>query len=273
MNPRAGLACSNARIAGGDRLYLRQDQGSSGRVWRTLLRENFVIASTAVVRRTELEVSGRFSENPALRAIEDYDLWLRMAALSEVIFDPEPLAVYADGGLSLRSDLTTADYEAAIKLALERAADFASLHPGRGVAEGAARKELRARSTRGGLFCRKARSALARGRRPAAAPEGLKLHLGCGERYLSGYVNIDLPTTEHSVQTRTKVDVEADITTLRYESGSIAEIRLHHVLEHFARPTALRLLMQWYDWLVEGGVLVLETPDFERTIRKHMAVA
>jgi predicted SAM-dependent methyltransferase len=99
----------------------------------------------------------------------------------------------------------------------------------------------------------------------AEAP--LKLHLGCGEHYLDGYVNIDFPPSEHSVQTTSVADQLADITRLEYEPGSVAEIRLHHVFEHFDRPTALRLLVDWRTWLAKDGELRLETPDFERCAR------
>lgn len=95
----------------------------------------------------------------------------------------------------------------------------------------------------------------------------LKLHLGCGERYLDGYVNIDFPPSEHSVQTTSPADELADITRLEYEEGSVAEVRLHHVFEHFDRPTALRLLIDWRRWLAGGGLLVIETPDFQRSVR------
>jgi predicted SAM-dependent methyltransferase len=96
---------------------------------------------------------------------------------------------------------------------------------------------------------------------------GLRLHLGCGERYLDGYINIDLPPDEHTVLS-TPADVHADITTLHYEPGSVDEVRLHHVFEHFDRPTALRLLTQWYGWLREGGTLIIETPDLEESARR-----
>jgi hypothetical protein len=80
-------------------------------------------------------------------------------------------------------------------------------------------------------------------------------------------VNIDYPPSEHTVQQTSPADELADITRLRYPSESVAEVRLHHVFEHFDRPTALRLLIDWHDWLVEDGRLVIETPDFERSAR------
>jgi hypothetical protein len=95
----------------------------------------------------------------------------------------------------------------------------------------------------------------------------VRLHLGCGERYLDGYVNIDFPPSEHSVQQSSPADVFADITALSYEPGSVAEVRLHHVFEHFDRPTALRLLIDWRLWLGDDGLLVIETPDVERCMR------
>ncbi len=89
----------------------------------------------------------------------------------------------------------------------------------------------------------------------------MKLHLGCGRRYLEGYVNIDFPVTEQSVQTDLKADIYKDITLLSYPPYSIGEIRLHHVFEHFPRPIALALLCRWRDWLKMGGLLRIETPD------------
>ena len=61
----------------------------------------------------------------------------------------------------------------------------------------------------------------------------MKLHLGCGQQYFEGYRNIDFPLTQHTVQTKSVADEHADLTSLRYPAGSIDEIRLHHVFEHF----------------------------------------
>jgi predicted SAM-dependent methyltransferase len=95
----------------------------------------------------------------------------------------------------------------------------------------------------------------------------MKLHLGCGERYFEGYVNIDYPLTEHTVQKKSVADVQANLLTLRYETGTVDEIRLHHVFEHFSRSVACALLTNWYFWLKPGGVLHIEVPDFSRTAR------
>jgi predicted SAM-dependent methyltransferase len=97
-----------------------------------------------------------------------------------------------------------------------------------------------------------------------------RLHLGCGERYLDGYVNIDYPPSEHTVQQTSPADELADITKLSYPPESVAEVRLHHVFEHFDRPTAMRLLIDWHEWLADGGRLVMETPDFERSVRAFL---
>jgi predicted SAM-dependent methyltransferase len=91
----------------------------------------------------------------------------------------------------------------------------------------------------------------------------MKLHLGCGQYYMEGYVNIDYPPSEHSVQKSLRADVLQDLTTLTYPPETVEEIRLHHVFEHFSRPVALGLLCRWRDWLAPDGKLRIETPDLK----------
>jgi predicted SAM-dependent methyltransferase len=95
----------------------------------------------------------------------------------------------------------------------------------------------------------------------------MKLHLGCGTRYFEGYENIDYPPSEHTVQKDLVADKFCNILELEYSAGSIDEIRLHHVFEHFARPVTCALLSNWYMWLKPGGILDIEVPDFERTAK------
>lgn len=94
----------------------------------------------------------------------------------------------------------------------------------------------------------------------------IKLHLGCGQKYLEGYTNIDFPPSEHTVQEGGSVaDQFADITKLRYSAGAIDEVRLHHTYEHFIRSVACALLASWHSWLKSNGVVHIEVPDFTRT--------
>ena len=92
----------------------------------------------------------------------------------------------------------------------------------------------------------------------------MKLHLGCGQSYLQGYVNIDFPLEAHSVQSKSVADIHANILDISYPVYSINEIRLHHVFEHFTRPVALALLASWSSWLTTGGILHIEVPNFHR---------
>ena len=99
----------------------------------------------------------------------------------------------------------------------------------------------------------------------------MKLHLGCGQRYLDSYVNIDFPSSEHSVQEKSVADLHADLLRLQYPSQSVEEVRLHHVFEHFQRPIACALLASWNSWLKPGGVIHIEVPDFTRTARAMLS--
>lgn len=96
---------------------------------------------------------------------------------------------------------------------------------------------------------------------------GARLHLGCGEVLLPGYLNVDLPGSGDG----SRPDLEADLRALRCPSETLAEIRLHHVFEHFDRVEALALLLRWYEWLQPGGTLVIETPDFDACVAAYDA--
>jgi predicted SAM-dependent methyltransferase len=99
----------------------------------------------------------------------------------------------------------------------------------------------------------------------------VRLHLGCGMKYLDGYLNIDYPHELHSVQDKSVADYHCNIIDLRYEKSSIEEIRLHHVYEHFSRPIALSLIACWNSWLKVDGHLRIEVPDFKRSALKVLS--
>lgn len=92
-----------------------------------------------------------------------------------------------------------------------------------------------------------------------------RVHLGCGEQIFEGYINIDFPPSKHTIQRNSRADFYADIRTLELPEKSLSEVRSHHLFEHFDRPTALALLVRWQRWLRPGGMLRIETPDFDRS--------
>ena len=99
----------------------------------------------------------------------------------------------------------------------------------------------------------------------------VKLHLGCGGKYLEGYMNIDYPSSKQTVQELKKVDLHADILHLNYPLESVDEIRLHHVYEHFPRAVACGLLASWNSWLRKDGILRIEVPDFQKMAFKMIS--
>lgn len=94
-----------------------------------------------------------------------------------------------------------------------------------------------------------------------------RLHLGCGQTYLQGYINIDYPSSEHTVQVNRVADRFEDITKLRFGRYSVDEVRLHHVFEHFRRPQIAAMVAGWNSWLRAGGKLHIEVPDLGRIAR------
>lgn len=84
-----------------------------------------------------------------------------------------------------------------------------------------------------------------------------KLHLGCGKRYLDGYIHVDLANYDH-------IDHHHDIKTLpMFDDCSVDLIYASHTLEYFDRLEVMPVLAEWRRVLKDGGVLRLAVPDFE----------
>lgn len=86
------------------------------------------------------------------------------------------------------------------------------------------------------------------------ARNSVKLHLGCGEKYWPGFVNIDFVGG----------DIQADILKLKFPKNYADEIHLIHVFEHLHRLQAEEAAMHWFDVLKPDGFLCLEVPCLDK---------
>ena len=82
----------------------------------------------------------------------------------------------------------------------------------------------------------------------------MKLEIGVGRRKHKGYETIDVE--EYANPTHL-----GDFRTMSF--SGVEEIRAHHLLEHFSRDESIKVLTLWNKWLAVGGILIVETPDFE----------
>ena len=106
-------------------------------------------------------------------------------------------------------------------------------------------------------------------RRPPLArreQRGLKLHLGCGEVHLDGYINIDATKSE-------KVDLCVDIRQIHtvFRPGSVTEVLMIHVLSYLNLWEARVFFRHVHQILEPGGRLIIETPDVAKCAHRLVA--
>lgn len=121
----------------------------------------------------------------------------------------------------------------------------------------------------------------------------MKLHLGCGRVYLKGYINIDgsadyladrcPPALLERIVTdpdryyrydfaEGPSEVVADrlcelSQPLPFTTGSVEEVRMEQVLEHFPSYMAGALLDEIYRVLKPGGIFIVGVPNVKETAR------
>lgn len=91
----------------------------------------------------------------------------------------------------------------------------------------------------------------------------LKLHLGCGETRLEGYVNIDLKRTKAT-------DMTHDVRHLPFMDESVELIESYHVIEHIPRYDVLPMLRDWHRMLIPGGRVIIECPDLDGACKGYL---
>jgi ubiquinone/menaquinone biosynthesis C-methylase UbiE len=86
----------------------------------------------------------------------------------------------------------------------------------------------------------------------------VKLNLGCGDKLLPGFINVDTATSRKGVQP----DVVCDIRNLSvFKSNCADQILAVHVIEHFYHWEVHPLLEEWKRVLKPDGQIILECPN------------
>ena len=95
--------------------------------------------------------------------------------------------------------------------------------------------------------------------------ENIMLHLGCSNRYLPGYIHIDLDNKPHIDYPNTNIAsldmFKNDEVDLIYNCGTF---------EYFDLQQAAEVLKEWYRVLRPGGVLRISVPNFESVVEVYL---
>jgi predicted SAM-dependent methyltransferase len=90
----------------------------------------------------------------------------------------------------------------------------------------------------------------------------LKLHLGCGNRRIQGFVHVDVLAFAH-------LGARARVDALPFADGAFELAYASHVLEHFGRHEQRRVLAEWFRVVAPGGWLRLAVPDFGAVVAAY----
>tara|TARA_R100000152_G_C6775129_1_gene203339 strand:- start:364 stop:948 length:585 start_codon:yes stop_codon:yes gene_type:complete len=92
----------------------------------------------------------------------------------------------------------------------------------------------------------------------------IKLHLGCGEKYLPGYIHIEQDDFPH-------VKYRTSVTNLNmFKNDSVDEIYNCGVFTYFDRSHAPSVLKEWNRVLKPAGKLYISIPDFEGIVEAYI---
>lgn len=77
-------------------LYFGGMQTYHGNIISDLLSDNSILCSSVLIKAHLIKKTGLFCEEKAVLSIEDYDLWLRFAMITECGFMADPLLLYRE---------------------------------------------------------------------------------------------------------------------------------------------------------------------------------
>lgn len=89
----------------------------------------------------------------------------------------------------------------------------------------------------------------------------MKLHLGCGKRFLTGFTHVDIADFPH-------IEHRSSVNKLDFiENEKVDEIYSSHTLEYFDRFQITEVLNEWSRVLKPGGSLFITVPDFDHLLK------
>jgi len=91
----------------------------------------------------------------------------------------------------------------------------------------------------------------------------LKIHLGCGSIHFPRYINIDYKKTKAT-------DYVCDCIRLPFQNDSVELIETYHMVEHLLKNDFLKALQNWWKKLIPGGKIIIECPNFDKTIKEYL---
>jgi len=103
----------------------------------------------------------------------------------------------------------------------------------------------------------------------------MKLNLGCGDKHIEGFINIDFDESLKPDIMGNVADLDGyfEIRDMRHKkelrnfwNEEITKIVAYDIIEHFDRVQVPAVLKNWYDHLAPGGILYIRTNDLERMI-------
>lgn len=92
----------------------------------------------------------------------------------------------------------------------------------------------------------------------------LRLHLGCADNYLPGWLNLDLARPGR------KLDLRWDLRRpVPFPAESVEAIFAEHLLEHLTVSQGIGVVQECLRLLRSGGVLRIGVPDLSRYVRSY----
>jgi predicted SAM-dependent methyltransferase len=91
----------------------------------------------------------------------------------------------------------------------------------------------------------------------------LRIHAGCGTKFLKGYKHVDCKSygLDHIFV--------ADLREIDKHFSMVDEIYASHVLEHFGRRETEKVLKCWIKTLKKGGKLRIAVPNFDAVVEEY----